>query len=174
VSLFEPHTAIVRRGKAHVPAEFGRKVVLDEVDGGLVTRYVVPPGNPPEAPELANSLAHHQAEFARAPAVLIADTAFSTLENEQLTRDLHIRTIALPRPGPLTPKQHQLQHRAAFRRAYHWRAGIEGRISVLKRRFGLDRCRYHGEAGMERWVGWSLLAHNLRQTSRSAATQATR
>src|SRR5260221_9047132 len=41
VSLFEPHTAIVRRGKAHLPAEFGRKVVLDEVDGGLVTRYVV-------------------------------------------------------------------------------------------------------------------------------------
>src|SRR5438876_6059046 len=52
VSLFEPHTAIVRRGKAHVPAEFGRKVVLDEVDGGLVTRYVVLVGNPPEAPEL--------------------------------------------------------------------------------------------------------------------------
>jgi IS5 family transposase len=56
VSLFEPHTAIVRRGTAHVPAEFGRKIVLDEVDGGLVTRYVVHVGNPPEAPELARSL----------------------------------------------------------------------------------------------------------------------
>jgi len=55
------------------------------------------------------------------------------------------------------------------RRAYRWRAGIEGRISVLKRRFGLDRCGYHGEAGMERWVGWGLLAHNLRQISRSVA-----
>ncbi len=171
VSLFEPHTAIVRRGKAHVPAEFGCKVVLDEVDGGLVTRYVVQVGNPPEAPELAHSLAHHQAAFARAPAVLTADRAFSTLDNEQLARDLHIRTVAVPRPGPLTPKQRQLQHRAAFRRAYHWRAGIEGRISVLKRRFGLDRCRYHGEAGMERWVGWSLPAHNLRQISHSLASR---
>jgi IS5 family transposase len=171
VSLFEPHTAIVRRGKAHVPAEFGRKIVLDEVDGGLVTRYVVHVGNPPEAPELAHSLAHHQSSFARAPAVLTADRAFSTLDNEQLARDFHIRSVALPRPGPLTPQQHQLQHRAAFRRAYHWRAGIEGRISVLKRRFGLDRCRYHGEAGMERWVGWGVLAHNLRQISRSMVTQ---
>jgi transposase, IS5 family len=167
VSLFEPHTAIVRRGKAHVPAEFGRKVMLDEVDGGLVTRYVVLTGNPPDAPELPTSLAHHQACFAHAPAVLTADRAFFTLDNERLAHDLRIRSIALPRQGPLTPDQQQDRQRAAFRRAYRWRAGIEGRISVLKRRFGLDRCRYHGEAGMERWVGWGLLAHNLRQISHS-------
>jgi transposase, IS5 family len=171
VSLFEPHTAIVRRGKAHVPAEFGRKVVLDEVDGGLVTRYVVLVGNPPEAPELPNSVAHHQASFARAPAVLTADRAFSTLDNEQLARDLHIRSVALPRQGPLTAKQQKVQQRPAFRRAYCWRAGIEGRISVLKRRFGLDQCRYHGEAGMERWVGFGLLAHNLRRISHSLASR---
>jgi IS5 family transposase len=169
VSLFEPHTAIVRRGKAHVPAEFGRKVVLDEVDGGLVTRYAVLAGNPPDAPELPTSLAHHQACFDHAPAVLTADRAFFTLDNDQLARDLRIPSIALPRQGPLTATQRQERHRAAFRRAYRWRAGIEGRISVLKRRFGLDRCRYHGDAGMERWVGWGLLAHNLRQISRSVA-----
>lgn len=171
VSLFEPHTAIVRRGKAHVSAEFGRKVVLDEVDGGLVTRFVVLVGNAPEAPELPHSVAHHQASFARAPEVLTADRGFSTLENEQLAHDLHIRSVALPRQGPLTAKQQQVQQRAAYRRTYRWRAGIEGRISVLKRRFGLGRCRYHGEAGMERWVGFGLLAHNLRQISHSLATR---
>ena len=171
VSLFEAHTAIVRRGKAHVPAEFGRKVVLDEVDGGLVTRYVVLVGNPPEAPELPHSVAHQQASFEHPPGVLTAGRAFSTLENEQLVRDVHIRSVAVPRQGPLTPQQQQVQQRAAFRRAYCWRAGIEGRISVLKRRFGLDRCRYHGEAGMERWVGFGLLAHNLRQISHSLASR---
>jgi transposase, IS5 family len=170
VSLFEPHTAIVRRGKAHVPAEFGRKIVLDEVDGGLVTRYAVLAGNPPDAPELPSSLAHHQARFAHAPAVLTADRAFFTLANDQLAHELHIRSIAVPRQGPLTDYQRHVRQRAAFRRAYRWRAGIEGRISLLKRRFGLDRCRYHGEAGMERWVGWGLVAHNLRQISRSAAS----
>jgi transposase, IS5 family len=174
VSLFEPHTAIVRRGKAHLPAEFGRKIVLDEVDGGLITRYAVLVGNPPDAPELTTSLTQHQKWFGRAPTVLTADRAFFTLANDQLAHDLRIRTIALPRPGPLTATQRQMRHRAAFRRAYRWRAGIEGRISVLKRRFGLDRCRYHGEAGMERWVGWGLLAHNLRQISRSAATKSGR
>jgi len=72
VSFFEPHTAIVRRGKAHLPAEFDRKVVLDEVEGGLVTRYAVLEGNPPDAPELPTSLAHHQMVFKHAPAVLTA------------------------------------------------------------------------------------------------------
>jgi transposase, IS5 family len=171
VSLFEPHTAIVRRGKAHLPAEFGRKIVLDEVDGGLITRYAVLAGNPPDAPELPTSLAQHQTRFGRPPTLLTADRGFFTLANDQLAHDLHIRSIALPRQGPLTTEHKQARRRLAFRRAYRWRAGIEGRISVLKRRFGLDRCRYHGEDGMERWVGWSLLAHNLRQISRSVATQ---
>jgi IS5 family transposase len=169
VSLFEPHTAIVRRGKAHLPAEFGRKLMFDEVEGGLVTRYAVLGGNPPDAPELPHSLAHHQACFGQVPALLTADRAFFTLDNEQLAHDLRIRAVALPRQGPLTPPQKHVRYSATFRRAYRWRAGIEGRISILKRRFGLARCRYHGDAGMERWVGWGLLAHNLRQISRSVA-----
>ena len=173
VSLFEPHTAIVRRGKAHLPAEFGRKIMLDEVDGGLVARYAVMAGNPPDAPELPSSLAHHQARFDRVPALLTADRAFFTLANQQLAEDLHIHSIALPRQGPVTTERTPARRRA-FRRAYRWRAGIEGRISVLKRRFGLDRCRYHGEAGMERWVGWGLLAHNLRQISRSVVAESAR
>jgi len=174
VSLFEPHTAIVRRGKAHLPAEFGRKVMFDEVEGGLVTRYAVLTGNPPDAPELPLSLEHHQACFGQVPTVLTADRAFFTLDNERLALDLRIRSVALPRQGPLTPKQKEARHSARFRRAYRWRAGIEGRISVLKRRFGLARCRYRGEAGMERWVGWGLMAHNLRQISRSLTAELTR
>ena len=81
-----------------------------------------------------------------------------------------MRTVALPRPGPLSPERRRYEHRPAFRRAYRFRAGVEGRISLLKRRFGLARCRYHGEAGMERWVGFGILAHNLRQISHSIAT----
>jgi transposase, IS5 family len=174
VSLFEPHTAIVRRGKAHLAAEFGRKILFDEVEGGLVTRYAVLTGNPPDAPELPHSLTHHQACFDQVPTVLTADRAFFTLDNERLAADLQIRSVAVPRQGPLTPKQKEACHSARFRRAYRWRAGIEGRISVLKRRFGLARCRYHGEAGMERWVGWGVLAHNLRQISRAVAAGPTR
>jgi IS5 family transposase len=171
LSLFEPHTAVLRRGKARVPAEFGRKVVLDEVDGGLVTRYAVLAGNPPDAPELPTSLAHHQTRFGHAPVILAADRGFATWNNEHLAQDAGVRTIALPRSGPVTPERRRFEHRPAFRRAYRFRAGVEGRISVLKRRFGLGRCRYHAESGMQRWVGLGILAHNFRVISRSLATR---
>ena len=42
-----------------------------------------------------------------------------------------------------------------------WRTGCEGRISLLKRRHGLDRCRYRGTDGMKRWVGLGVTADNL-------------
>jgi IS5 family transposase len=48
-----------------------------------------------------------------------------------------------------------------FREAQRWRTGCEGRISLLKRRHGLNRCRYKGEDGMRRWVGLGVIADNL-------------
>ena len=171
VSLFEPHSVVIRRGKAHVPAEFGRKLALDEVDGGLVSHYAILAGNPPDAAHLAESLLHHQSCFEQPPGVLAADRGFSTLDNEQRAQAAGIRTVALPRPGPLRAERRRFEHRPAFRRAYRWRAGVEGRISLLKRRFGLARCRYRGQAGLERWVGLGILAHNLRQISHSVATR---
>ena len=170
-SLFEPHTAIIRRGKVRHPAEFGRKLLLDEVDGGLVSRYVLLPGNPPDAEHLPASVVHHRAQFGQAPSVLTADRSFFTLDNERRAQTAGVRTVALPRQGPLSPERRRFEHRPAFRRAYRWRAGVEGRISLLKRRFGLARCRYHGEVGMERWVGLGILAHNLRQISWSVAAR---
>jgi IS5 family transposase len=59
VSLFEPHTAIIRKGKVGKPTEFGRYVWLDEVEGGIITRYAVLEGNPDDAAQLPPSLDHH-------------------------------------------------------------------------------------------------------------------
>jgi transposase, IS5 family len=171
VSLFEPHTAVIRRGTLPVDAEFGRKLVLDEVDGGLVTRYAILEGNPPDAPQLTDSLAHHVARFAHPPDVLAADRGFHTTANERHAANVGVRCVALPKPGARTAPRRAWERRPAFRRAHRFRAGVEGRISLLKRRFGLRRCRYHGSAGMERWVGWSILAHNLRQISHTLAAR---
>jgi IS5 family transposase len=60
-----------------------------------------------------------------------------------------------------------------FRRGFRFRAGIEGRIHVLRRDFGLARCRDHGETGMARWVGWGVLAANLTTMARTLAARAT-
>jgi transposase, IS5 family len=48
-----------------------------------------------------------------------------------------------------------------WERARRWRTGCEGRISVLKRRHGMRRCRYRGLRGMQRWVGMAVITNNL-------------
>src|SRR2546425_10379872 len=59
-----------------------------------------------------------------------------------------------------------------FRQAQAWRTGCEGRISVLKRRHGLNRCRYRGDDGMKRWVGLGVIADNLINIGKVLALQA--
>ena len=169
VSLFEPHTAVIRRGKLPTPTEFGAKILLDEVDGGLVSRYAILAGNPPDAPQLPVSLAHHQLQFGHPPHTAAADRAFSTADNERYASQAGVCCLAIPKPGRCSAQRRAWEQRPAFRRAARFRAGIEGRISVLKRGFGLRRCPYHGLAGLERWVGLGILAHNLRQISQAIA-----
>jgi hypothetical protein len=56
-----------------------------------------------------------------------------------------------------------------FRKGQKWRTGCEGRISVLKRRHGLNRCRYKGRAGMKRWVELGVISDNLINMGRALA-----
>jgi IS5 family transposase len=169
LSLFEPHTAVLRRGKARHPTAFGATVVLDEGEGGLVIRHAVCAGNADDALSLPDGLTHHQRCFGRAPDLLTADRHFYSSENCRLARAAGVRRIVLPKRGQPGRGDAARERERWFRRGHRFRAGIEGRISVLKRRFGLWRCRYHGVIGMERWVGWGLLAHNLRTISRTVA-----
>ena len=47
-----------------------------------------------------------------------------------------------------------------FRRLVKWRTGSEGRISYLKRRYGLDRTLFDGLTGARTWCGRGVLSHN--------------
>jgi IS5 family transposase len=162
VSLFEPHTAIIRKGKPGRPTEFGRVIWLDEVEGGIISRYAVLDGNPAEAGQLPVSLTHHLRVFHRPPQLLAGDRGVHTTANERYARTHGVKEVVLPKPGAKSAKRRAHEQQRWFRRGRNWRAGIEGRISGLKRRHKLDRCRYHGTAGMERWVGWGVIAHDLR------------
>ena len=161
-SIFEPHTAVIRRGKLGKPTEFGRVVWLDEVDGGIISRYAVLVGNPDDATEFVPSLEHHLRQFGHAPTLMVGDGKVATAENERVAQESGVRRIVLRKPGRKTVARHAHERQRWFRQGRNWRAGIEGRISGLKRRHRLDRCRYHGSEGMERWVGWGIITHNLR------------
>jgi IS5 family transposase len=169
VSLFEPETAIIRKGKIANATEFGRVVWLDEVEGGIISRYDVLDGNPAEDAQVPRSLDHHVAVFEHPPNLLAGDRGTYSAENERYARKLGVKQVVLPKPGAKSKARQAYERQAWFRRGKRWRAGIEGRISGLKRGQGLERCRYHGEAGMERWVGWGVIAHDLRAIARKSA-----
>ena len=171
LSLFEEHTQIITRHKAGKPREFARKVLIDEVDGGIVSRYEVLAHSGSERSELPESLKAHQQRFGRAPHLLAADRGLYSVENERLAQQAGVKRVALPKSGKLSEKRKRHEKHRWFRRGFRFRAGIEGRISVLGRVFGLDLCLDHGEEGMERWVGWGILAHNLRQIARRQAAR---
>jgi IS5 family transposase len=137
-------------------------VVFDEVDGGLVTRAPVLGPDDSEHDELARALPHHQAVFGQAPTLVTGDRGMHSPHNERLARAAGVCHLVIPRAGPVSAAQRQREKERSWRRHYRWRAGMEGRISSLRRDYGLRRCPYHGEAGLCRWVGWGLLASNLR------------
>jgi transposase, IS5 family len=162
VSLFEPHTAVIRKGKPGKPTAFGRVLWLDEVEGGIISRYAVLEGNPAEDAQLPPSLDHHRRVFNRPPRLLAGDRGVHTAANERYATGHGVQQVVLPKPGAKSARRLAHEQQRWFRRGHNWRAGIEGRISGLKRRHRLDRCRYHGPDGMERWVGWGVITHNLR------------
>jgi IS5 family transposase len=162
VSLFEPHTAIIRRGKAAPrETEFGHKVWLDEVNGGIVSDYRILRGNPPDQEQFPDSLRHHQKTFHHPPEVAAADRGIHSPENEQAAQKAGVSKICLPQPGHPSPERIEHEHQHWFRLEQRFRAGIEGRISVLKRARHLDRCLDKGDAGFEKWIGWGCIVNNL-------------
>jgi transposase, IS5 family len=169
VSLFEPHTAIIRKGKPGRPTEFGRVLWLDEVDGGIISRYAVLHGNPAEDAQVPLSVDHHLRVFKRPPQLLAGDRGVHTTANERYATTHGVKRVVLPKPGAKAAKRMAHEQQRWFRRGHNWRSGIEGRISGLKRRHKLDRCRYHGTNGMERWVGWGVIAHDLRVIAQAMA-----
>jgi IS5 family transposase len=162
VSLFEPHTRVLRRHKTGTPVEFGRQIVLDEVEGGLVTRFrVLGPGEV-ERRELASAVVHHRAVFGRAPHLVAGDRGFHVAGQEAALKATGVRHVVVPAAGRVPAGRRAEEHSRAWKRRYRWRAGIEGRIHSLRRDYGLRRCRAHGEVGLQREVGWGLLASDLR------------
>lgn len=162
VSLFEPHTAIIKRGKARPhDTEFGRKVWYCESDGGILTDYRLLVGNPPESEYWLPSLKHHRHLLGRVPEVATADRGVYSAKNEQTAQDLGVKHVVLPKPGAKSRARQRLEEQPWFKAVRRWRSGAEGRISHLRRARRLDRCLNRGEPGMERWLGWGVITNNL-------------
>jgi len=161
LSLFEEHSVVIRKGKAHKPNEFGRLVRLDEVENGIISVYHIAAGNPADQQQWQPALESHQAIFGCPPRMAAADRGFWSGANEKFAEQMGVKRVVLPGRGRLSQERAARQKERCFRRGQGWRAGIEARISTLKHNFGMLRAYYKGERGFERYVGCCVLAQNL-------------
>lgn len=161
VSLFEEHTDIICRGKESRPVEYGHKIWLNEVEGGLVSHYRILDGNPSDEEQWKPTLKAHLKTFHQPPQQASGDRGLYSEPNEQLAHELGVKKVILPKRGHRSTTRLKHERKAWFVMGRHWHAGVEGRISVLKRAHDLGRCLAHGLNGFQGWVGWGVIAGNL-------------
>ena len=167
LSIFEPHTEAIRKGKVVKPTEFGNLVTIQEAEHQIISAYEVHATRPADVTLWKPALDRHEQIFGRVPYLAVADRGFASAANEQAALDHRIRRVVLPHAGPKSPARSAHERQRWFRRGQRWRVGCEGRISVLKRRHGLFRCLYHDADGMHRWVGLGVIADNLLTIARA-------
>ena len=161
-SIFEPHTDLLKRGKVNRPVEFGHKVFLAESGRGLITDYRVLDGNPVDEVHVPTSLTQHEATFGRVPDLYAGDRGFYTPDNVEALTATRVGTACVPqRSGKKTEERTAYEKSRGFKQGQRFRAGIEGRISVLLRGRGMRRCLLEGRERFEVFVGAAVLANNL-------------
>lgn len=161
-SIFETHTDLIKRGKILKPVEFGHKVYIAESARGLITQYQVLDGNPKDGAHVESSLERHRETFGDVPKIYSADRGFFSKENIEHCTKAGVELVCIPqRGGKKTEAQQSYEKSPTFKDGQRFRAGIEGRISVLFRGRGMKRCLAEGRERFELLVGAAVLANNL-------------
>ena len=159
VSLADPDARPIRKGKLGKPNEFGYVNQLAEVTEntrrgarGLIVPASTTLGNPGEDTLLPQTVAELK-RLGISPREVALDGAFNVGPTRQALEDLAPERVFIS--GRQQPGSKHTQ-----RRMQRYRTGAEGRISHLKRRYGMDRSRLKGDEGRQIWTGWSILAYN--------------
>jgi transposase, IS5 family len=174
-SIFEPHTDLIKRGKVRTPIEFGHKVFLAESAQGLITQYEVLNGNPSDEIHVTPSLQRHRQGFGQAPELYGSDRGFFSEQNLASCKHDGVKVVCIPqRGGKKTAEREAYEKSMDFKQGQRFRAGIEGRISVLARGRGMKRCLAQGRDRFELLVGAAVLANNLMRIADLLAKQSSR
>ena len=160
-SIFEPHTELLKRGKAGKDVEFGHMIQIQQVDGKFITDYVVFDKRPVEYELLDSVLASHKKLFGHYPDELAGDKGYYESMDAMDRLQRKVPMVSIAKKGRCTAEETEREHDLLFRLAQRFRAGVEGTISFLKRMLRLARCFNKGWEHFVSTVGQTILAHNL-------------
>jgi IS5 family transposase len=172
VSLFDPDARPIVKGNLRRPVEFGYKVSATDEDRGFVTDYEVTEGNPGDSTLLVGAVERHKRRVGKAPKEVATDAGMASAANEKALRAMGVEHCSLPKVGKKTEAEREKERSPWFRRLQRFRAGGEGRISLLKRKYGWRHSRLRGLDGVKTWVGWGAIAHNLSKFGQMQAAKA--
>ena len=134
---------------------------IQEAENQIVTHFEVYEERPTDSSLLVQAVEIHQQHTGSVPQIVAADAGFYSQANEKRLEEMGVRNISIPNRNTRSEQRRSHQKKRSFKQGQRWRTGCEGRISVLKRRHGLDRSFYRGLGGMKRWVGLGVIADNL-------------
>ena len=158
VSIFEPHTDIIVKDRRETL--YGHKVCLTAGATGLVIDCVIEDGNPADS-TLAVKMIERQIDlYGRPPRQVSFDGGFSSKDNLVAIKALGVDDVAFSK-APGIDVLDMVKSTWVYRRLRHFRAGIEGIISFLKRCFGWDRCTWRSLESFKAYTWSSVVAANL-------------
>jgi IS5 family transposase len=144
-------------------------VKVQEAENQVVIDFEVYDRKPSDSDLLIPAIEAHQQLTGRTPDLVAADAGFYSAKNEAKAQEIGVKHVSVPNRSTKSEERRRHQKQRWFKKAQKWRTGCEGRISLLKRRHGLSRSRYKGDAGMKRWVGLGIIADNLINVGRALA-----
>ena len=163
VSLFEPHTDIIRKGGR--ATAYGHKINLATGRSGLVLDVVVESGNPADSARCLPMLERHRAHYGGPPTHAAFDGGYASRANLEGAREMGVAHAVFSKRRGLK-EEDMTPSPWIFERLRRFRAGVEAGISWLKRCFGLGRCRWRGLPRFRAWVHSAVFAHNLVRIAR--------
>lgn len=158
VSIFEPHTDIIRKDRRETL--YGHKVFLTAGASGLIVDCVVERGNPTDSTRAVTLAKRAIKTLGAKPEQVVFDGGFSSRDNLDEIKALGIRDVVFSKSPGIAIKE-MIKRTWLYQRLRHFRAGIEGIISFLKRSFGWDRCAWRSYGSFRAYAWGSVIAANL-------------
>jgi len=163
VSLFEPHTDIIVKGFRDV--QYGHKINLSSEVSGFITALTIEEGNPGDKTLFLPILDFHRSVLGKLPRAVVADGGYASQANVAAGRAMGLKHVVFHKPVGISLTAMGVKSKT-FNALRHFRAGVEGNISELKRAFGAAKAKWKGHDGFKAFVWASALSYNLIRLAR--------
>jgi len=159
LSLFQPHTEWISKGKAGVPVELGLRVCIMEDSHGFILHSQVMQKTTDDKVAVPMVKAT-QAKFPSFNACSF-DKGFHSPANQTDLKAV-IEQVVLPKKGKLSKAEQEREYAPEFKQAKKQHSAVESAINALEVH-GLDKCFDHGIDAFERYVGLAVLSRNIQK-----------